>query len=149
MYRGFGGVPERVLTPTTTFDPTAPGKKVVVSSYTAAQAAPPVQLLVPSLDANTYTSPAVESTIGPGTKPPPKSNWPDLLTAAVVELTRYKNPPASSTNTFPDAESRIESLREVGALGFTRTGHPFVLTSVRTPFSTGVNLWSQPELSPT
>src|SRR5271156_5847597 len=113
MYRGFGVVPEAVLSPTLASNPVSPEAKLVLSWKTPLQSynvMPMAQPPVPSLVANTYTTPAVESTIGPCTMPGPASSametskCPEIVTPP-VELTAYRNPPLSATNTFPDTES--------------------------------------------
>src|SRR5437763_705868 len=72
----------------------------VLSWKTAAQSAPKLQLVLPSLEANTYTKPLPESTIGPSTIPTPKSNWLEATTAPLAASTRYRKPPTSPTNTL-------------------------------------------------
>ena len=50
-YRGLGADPETVLAPTVTSVPKVPPMKSTPNWKTAAQAAPPVQAVLPSLDA--------------------------------------------------------------------------------------------------
>src|ERR1700722_3784069 len=148
MYTGLGALGKTVLFPIMASEPVSPSAKLAASWYTPVQSAALVQLPLPSLDANTYTNSAVESTIGPCTMPTPpseleKSNWPEVVTAAVLGLTRYKKPTTSATNTSPDVASKTGLVKAVAAPGFTCTGQPPVLTSaggvLGVPLNTGWN----------
>src|SRR5882672_738730 len=130
-----------VLAPTTDSEPMSPPGKLALSWYTAVQSAPPTQLALPSLDANTYTCPAVESTTGLCTIPVPpsaleKSNCPELATNAVPGPTRYRMPPVSATNIRPEPWSKTGLVKAVGVNKFTCTGHPALRTSAGTPLNT-------------